>query len=59
MPNILIAFFILIGAGTGTPLVKGILAGKDKITRPKWGKPAGQAYPTWTSRPWIAVRGAG
>lgn len=55
MPPILMAFFILIGAMTVPPAVEGLLAGKDKNTRPKWGKPTSQEYRTWTDRPWIAV----
>ena len=54
MPPILIAFFILLGGALGPPLVKGLDPRPDGITRPKLGKPAPQAYRTWTSVPWVA-----
>lgn len=55
MPPIVIAFFILIGAMTGPPLVKGLDPRPDRISHSKLGKPAKDAYRTWTSRQWIAV----
>jgi hypothetical protein len=55
MPPILVAFFILIGATTGPPVVKGLITPKDPTSRSKIGKPAPDEYRTWTSRPWIAV----
>jgi hypothetical protein len=55
VPPIIVAFFILIGAMTGPPVVKGIITPKDASSRSKLGKPAPQEYRTWTSRPWLAT----
>lgn len=51
MPPILLAFFIVVGAMTAPPAVKGIVSGVDPMMRSKLGKPEPVSYRTWTSSP--------
>jgi len=55
MPLLLIAFFVLVGAATAPPLVKGLITPRDPSSRPKLGRPIRDGYWTWTSRPWSAT----
>lgn len=57
MPPVLIAFFILLGAGAGAPAAKALVTPKDPLARPKLCRPAAVEYRTWTSSPrWEAKR---